>query len=135
MRVLFLSPVGVIGGAERVVLDLLASLAGERGIDARLCALGGGPLVDAARGLGVHTEVLEMPQAWADFGESGLSRGGTLRALSRASAAIGGASEFLRAFRAQFSSFRPDVVHSNGVKTHWLASLLVPQSAAGRARS
>jgi glycosyltransferase involved in cell wall biosynthesis len=127
MRVLFLSPVGVIGGAERVLLDLLASLGREGGVDARLCALADGPLLDAARGLGVPTHALEMPRAWADFGESGLSRGGTLRALSRAGGALGGAGGFLSALRAQFSSFRPDLVHSNGVKTHWLASLLVPR--------
>jgi glycosyltransferase involved in cell wall biosynthesis len=127
MRVLFLSPVGVIGGAERVLLDLLASLRGEAGVEARLCALARGPLVDAARSLGVVTEVVEIPQAWADFGESGLSRGGSLRVLARTSTALRGASEFLSRLRGQLSSFRPDVVHSNGVKTHWLASLLVPR--------
>src|SRR4051794_21018126 len=79
MRILFLNPIGRIGGGERVLLDVLAELRAQRpDIERRLVLLEDGPLAAAARELGVNVSVLQAGAALASIGDSGVrsARGG-----------------------------------------------------------
>lgn len=115
-RVLFLNPAGQGGGAEAALGDLLAALRGARpDWPLRLLALEDGPLLEQARGLGVETEVFPLPPVLRGLGEGGASVAGSVRA---GAAALG----FAGKLRGQMLAWGPDLVHSNGMKTHALAA-------------
>ena len=127
-RLLFLNPIGAIGGAERALLDLLAGLRRERPAASRtlLCG-GGGPLIAAARELGATARVVALPAAAARLGDSpgGGPGRGPVRGLSRSAAFAAAAPAVARAalrWRAAIRAERPDLIHSNGLKTHLLTA-------------
>ena len=65
------NPVGALGGAERVLLELFSELpALDPTLEPILVAGGEGPLVEEARRLGVSTRVLPLPEALASLGDS-----------------------------------------------------------------
>src|SRR5262249_61895767 len=74
VSVVFLNPVGALGGGERSLIDLLAVLRSARP-DWPLHLIAGtdGPLLGAAAALGATAEVVPMPAALAALGDSGLS--------------------------------------------------------------
>ncbi|MCI0573052.1 MAG: glycosyltransferase family 4 protein [Myxococcaceae bacterium] len=126
MRIVFLNPVGALGGAERVLLDLLAGLPElDARVDPVLVAGADGPLVEEARRLGVRSEVLALPKELASLGDSAARFGPhppwrlAARVLHRAPALAGYATRLARVVQA----LRPDLVHSNGIKTHLVAAL------------
>jgi len=127
LKILFLNPVGTIGGAERVLLDLVASLRGvAQAAELHLVTAADGPLVEGAQSLGVATRVLPLPAALGEMGDSALE-GGRLRAalslMARAPAAAWAACRAARQLRRVVKEVRPDVVHSNGIKCHLLTYL------------
>lgn len=130
MRLLFLSPVGVVGGAERTLLDLMDCL--RRAPQApRLGLLAGeeGPLTEQARALGVETLALPLPAGLAALGDSqlrGAGAGRLLRFGASASRATPAAVGHLLALQRALRDFRPTLLHSNGLKTHLLSALCVP---------
>lgn len=118
-RWLFLSPVGAIGGAERVLLDVLAGVRAERpGAALSLLCGGEGPLVEAARELGVRTRVVPLPAAAARLGDSPGGAGGTSALLTAAPAVMRAVLRWRTAIRAE----RADLIHSNGLKSHLLTA-------------
>lgn len=123
MRVLFISPVGVIGGAERCLLDILWSLRSRTSVTATLMTLGEGPLLDEARRLGVRAECLPLPPALASFGESRPSLFASARAVLGGSlVGVRFVADFSRALRSR----NVDLIHTHGVKAHLLAEALAP---------
>src|SRR5947209_8508718 len=113
MRVLFLNPVGQIGGAERVLLAPAA-----------------GPLPAAAADLGAEAEVVPLPPALAALGDSqarGAGWRGKAGVLLRSLSVVPAAVRYASRLRAAVARFAPDVVHSNGIKTHLLSRLAVPR--------
>ena len=73
MKIAFLSPVGVIGGAERLLLDYVASLKqAEPDLELALFAGADGPLLRRAQEQGVHVILLPFPAALARAGDSAL---------------------------------------------------------------
>lgn len=134
VRIAFLNPSCELGGAERSLLDMLASLrATSDSLDLHLIAAGKGPLHEAAAALGVSTHSFLLPPALARLGDSGL-RGNRLHAawaLARKGLAAAGAlPSTLRRLDRLLRQIRPDIVHSNGIKTHLLAGLLRYRPAA-----
>jgi glycosyltransferase involved in cell wall biosynthesis len=130
MRILFLSPIGGLGGAERVLLTSAGGI--KRALPAavvRVVALTDGPLLDAATTAGAGVEVVPMPAAVSGLGDS--QARGRWRALPtlalRSLTAIPAAWWYTRRLRAAVERFAPDVVHSNGIKTHLLARFAVPR--------
>jgi glycosyltransferase involved in cell wall biosynthesis len=125
VKILFLNPVGAVGGAERVLLDLAASLrAADPSVEVHVAAAADGPLIDAARALGAAAMVLPLPVAAGELGDSGLSGArAALSLLLRAPAAGWVAWRYARRLRRLVEALRPDVVHSNGIKFHLLARL------------
>lgn len=132
MRVVFVTPVGVLGGGERSLLDLLAALPSARpGIDRHVIVCGDGPLIEAARALGATAEPLPMPRALASLGDSGLRDRGKLRAgLALAGRGLAGGwavLRFLNTLRARLTALEPTVIHSNGIKAHLATSYAAPR--------
>jgi glycosyltransferase involved in cell wall biosynthesis len=131
--ILFLNPVGTIGGAERILLDLLAVLRTTRpDCPSHVITGTDGPLCEEICRLGITAEVVKMPAAIAAFGESALqlaahgkaNRGTGL--LARAAAAGAEVPKYVRRLRRAVARIRPRLVHSNGLKSHLLAGYVVP---------
>jgi glycosyltransferase involved in cell wall biosynthesis len=116
VKVLFISPLGRLGGAERSLLDMLAALRlVHPSIELAVIAFAPGPLLDRAS---VHTSsvsVVELPAELAELGEGATLHHGI---VDRASLLVG----FLRRLAHQISAEKPDIVHTNGIKAHVLAS-------------
>jgi glycosyltransferase involved in cell wall biosynthesis len=125
MRVLYLSPTAALGGAERVLLSVLSALrdAGSP-VQPHLLALADGPLLEHAARLGVAGTALPMPAGLAAVGDSQLTAGAGRRALlGQALRALPATARYLRRLRRHVAALAPDLVHSNGIKTHLLGRL------------
>jgi glycosyltransferase involved in cell wall biosynthesis len=120
MRVLYLSPSGELGGAERALLENISALRSqEPSWTIGLIALEDGPALSEARSLGIDVTVLPPPPLFAATGESGHPPSTTLLRLTRSAAPLVG---YARTLRREVAAWRPDVVHSNGIKTHVLGA-------------
>jgi len=127
VRVVFLSPVGQVGGAERVLLTLLdAWKAGGSPIDPAVLALADGPLVGELRDRGVGVVVEPLPESLARLGDSG---GSAVGALARAVAALPAFWRFSALLGRRLTAMAPDIVHANGLKAHLLAAVAAPKEA------
>lgn len=124
--VTFMSPIALLGGAERALLDLLGSLRGGRP-DVRPSVIVGedGPLVDAARGLGVEVEVVAMPAGVQALGEAG----GAVRHARALATQAWGLGAYVARLRGALRDLSPDVVHTNGMKAHVLGALAAARVA------
>jgi glycosyltransferase involved in cell wall biosynthesis len=120
MRVLFLTPSAELGGAERALLENIRALQSqERSWTLGMISLEDGPAVSDARSLGVEVRVLPPPPVFAATGESGQPATATLLRLTRSAGPLVG---YARMLRREVAAWAPDVVHSNGVKTHVLGA-------------
>lgn len=126
MRVIYLNPSGQLGGAERSLLDILASVrAAEPEWTLRLIAGASGPLASRAIALGVPTTILPFPPVLAQLGDAGvmgahggrLSRLDLLKRLCSAGPAV---APYVRQLHRALYEFVPDVLHTNGFKMHIL---------------
>ena len=128
MRVVYLSASGRIGGAERVLLGLVASLrAAEPGWELHVVVAGAGPLADAADALGAVVHALPFPAALGRTGDAGAGSG--LALFLRLLAACPAGALWLARLRRLLRRLRPDVVHSNGFKVHVAGALALPPGA------
>ena len=132
MRLLYLTPTAAMGGAERVLLDLLALMRRARPSWPIALVVGNdGPLVADAARLGVKTYALPFPRNFAQLGDAGLASPASWAHFARHALSGGMATvRYLRDLRAVVSSCAPDVVHSNGIKMHLLGALAKPAGAA-----
>ena len=128
MKILYLNPSGSFGGAERTLLDVLASVKiAEPGWTLALVAGSDGPLVERARALGVATTVLALPESLQRIGDAGgggpagsqFTRLAMLRAMAGAAYAV---SRYTKRLSRQIDEIAPDVVHTNGFKMHVLGA-------------
>ena len=133
MNCVFLSPVGVIGGAERVLIHLLDAV--DKlfpGAQRTLIQLGDGPLADEAARRGVSVVVEPATQSLASVGDT---QWRDARSPSHAAVAAGvalsksipGVWRLADRLRARFRSIEPSFIHSNGMKAHVLARLAAPR--------
>ena len=130
MKVLYVSPTGTLGGAERVLLSVLKSVRQELP-DARLhlLSLSGGPLLQHAAALGVDVATLPLPASLEALGDSqfkGCANGRATAALSLLGQMLTGSADawrFLDNLRRTIRRVGPDLIHSNGIKTHGLVAL------------
>jgi glycosyltransferase involved in cell wall biosynthesis len=126
MRIVYLSPSGQLGGAELSLLDMLASLrAAEPSWSLRLVVCEDGPLVSRAEALGVETVVAPFPASLARLGDAGAggpAGHGLSRPVlfSRLLLASPGVVSYVRRLRRTLRELSPDVIHTNGFKTHLL---------------
>ncbi|WP_375756545.1 glycosyltransferase family 4 protein [Corallococcus exercitus] len=126
MRILFLNPVGILGGAERALVDLLACLrTQEPALSLHLIAGTDGPLVETARGLGVEARVLALPDRLSALGDSGLreqGRAGLFRFAREVAPTPLLLARYGLDLRRAVRDAVPDLLHSNGIKTHLLSA-------------
>jgi len=129
VKVLFLSPVGVLGGAERSLLDMVEAVRAERpGCELSALACADGPLVQRLGEVGVQVAVRQMPESLRSIGDS--EDPGALAflrtALGSRGASLPGPSlvRYLGEVREVVRHFVPDIIHSNGIKTHLLSAAL-----------
>lgn len=131
LDVLFLSASGQLGGAERVLLDLIAAL--RRAYPAArlgVVVAAEGPLVAACRHAGADVTILPFPPSVARLGDSSLARGGgRARAFLSAIVALPGVLAYVVRLRHVLRDRSPTIVHSNGFKMHVLGSLVRPPRA------
>lgn len=133
MRIVYLNPVGSLGGAERVLLQMLAGIRRERpDWNLSLIAMTSGPLLEEALKLGVRSLCLPMPPALAGVGDS-LFRGRNklfmaFQIVSKVIILFPSLMKYLRKLREMLRKLRPSLVHSNGIKSHLLARWIVPAS-------
>lgn len=126
--VLFLSASGGLGGAERALLDLVASLrASEEGRPISVLLATGGPLEAALHRVGAEVIVLPMPAALLAMGDSTTRAGaGMARLLARAARNVPRALAYVWRLRRTLRERRPAIIHSNGFKMHVLGALARP---------
>jgi glycosyltransferase involved in cell wall biosynthesis len=128
LRILFLNPAGHLGGAERSLLDLMASIGTHpelRSVRLGLVVGGDGPLVEEATRRGVQVYSLPLTKHLVAVGDSGLRSAGKRASFLRQSAFGRAALEippYALRLRAVIREFAPTVVHSNGIKMHLLAA-------------
>ncbi|HEX6041373.1 MAG TPA: hypothetical protein VFZ20_25195, partial [Longimicrobium sp.] len=88
----YLSASGALGGAERALLDLVASLrAAEPSWRLTVIAAEEGPLPERVRALGADARVLPFPRALAGLGDAGAPADGRGLRMGIARAAPGAA--------------------------------------------
>lgn len=123
LRILFVNPLGELGGSERSLLDALSSLRqAEAGVELSLLSFAEGELTDRARGLGVNTEILPLPSALAELGESTADAAGAGAFARAALKALRFAPVYGAEFRRRVHDLDPNVLHTNGMKAHLLAA-------------
>jgi glycosyltransferase involved in cell wall biosynthesis len=80
--------------------------------------------------IGAEVEVVPMPSVLTQLGDSQLrsvNRGrGRAKLLGQAIRALPSLFDYLAQLRAAINRFKPDLVHSNGIKTHLLSRFVVP---------
>jgi glycosyltransferase involved in cell wall biosynthesis len=134
MRVMYLSAAGELGGAERSLLDILASIRQAQPSWAlHLLTAAHGPLAAHAAELGVTTEEAPLDAALARIGEFGAglaTRAGYGRfAWSLARAAFPAAA-YVPRLRKSIRAFGPDLLHANGLKMDLLGAWACPPGTA-----
>ena len=134
MRVVYVNPVGLLGGAELSLLDLMAAVGDARpGLQRHLILGTEGPMAQRARDFGIEVHSLPMPESIVGLGDSALSGGPALLSLmsfaARSAPGAGAAYLYARRLRGLLDKLSPHIIHSNGIKTHCLLSLVKPQKA------
>jgi glycosyltransferase involved in cell wall biosynthesis len=149
MRIAYLNPVGALGGAERSLLDMMASVRLAMP-SASLSLIVGteGPLIEEARKLGVRVVPLPMPPNLMELGDSGWRDGSNSQGWNTDQTRIGffrvkslfhlwpqlnpraglATFDYVRRLRNTLATLRPDLVHSNGIKFHLLSRLAARRS-------
>lgn len=131
MKLVFLNPVGVVGGAERVLLACIRAAVNDGQADVHLVLLGSGPLQSAAEALGARVHVVPLPDRLAGMGDTQLRARARLATLARLGwsslRAIPAGGHFLFKLRTLLRSLQPDLLHSHGLKTHLLTALARPR--------
>lgn len=127
MRIAFVSPVGVVGGAERVMLGLIARLRDDHSVTVVLMA--DGPLVRLINSLNVDVEVLALPPAWHELGDGRIGLTTAWERVIRAPLRSWQLGGYIHRLRSRLRELEPDIVHTNGIKAHLLGSLTKPRKA------
>lgn len=132
MRIVYLNPLGKVGGAEALLLDLLASMRETRPewvLDLILPEQG--IVADRASAMGVGVHVIAMPRAMARLGEGRNGQPWPNWGLPwRMLRALPAGLIYQWRLRQKISRLKPDVLHSNGLKMHFLSLWSRPAGTA-----
>jgi glycosyltransferase involved in cell wall biosynthesis len=121
---MYLNPTGQLGGAETSLLAIFTSIRrAQPSWKLHLVTAADGPLTKQAAALGVSTTVLPFPAALARLGEHGAAdTGGRARLSVQVACAAAAVTSYGASLRREVHAFRPDVIHTNGLKMHALAA-------------
>ncbi|HEY5839324.1 MAG TPA: glycosyltransferase, partial [Pyrinomonadaceae bacterium] len=126
MKILYLSACSQLGGAERVLLDILASIrAANSEVSLHVVTTEDGPLISECDALGVQATVVPLPKRAARLGDA-TSEQSLLNLFAAAPSII---AHLLR-LRRVIRSFAPDVIHTNGFKVHVMGAFAKPRGSA-----
>lgn len=126
MRILYLNPSGQLGGAERSLLDIIASVRNSRpDWEMHVVVSDAGPLVHRAEQNGAQVSVLEFPPSVAQLGDAAVrgpagDRVSKWTLIRRLLGSIPATVSYVLRLRRLIRSIRPDVIHTNGFKMHML---------------
>jgi glycosyltransferase involved in cell wall biosynthesis len=127
MRILFLGVSGGLGGAERVLVDAVASVREVRPAwPVRVLSVEEGPLRREIESSGATYDVMPLPRAFAGTGEFGRGAAATAAALVAAAPPL---VPYVARLRRTLRDWAPDVVHANGLKADVLAAVARPRGA------
>jgi glycosyltransferase involved in cell wall biosynthesis len=122
MRIAFVSVSDQLGGSEVVLLDVLQQVRRLRpSWILHVITPGCGPLAERARTAGATVQIVPMPAAVSQVGESG-RRGQPGGLPGQLAAAAGALPAYEGRFRTMLAAVQPDIVHSNGFKAHVLSA-------------
>lgn len=131
MKIVYLNPIGRLGGAESLLLDLLASLRAARSEwRLELIVPEPGILASRASALGVAVHIVPMPAALGRLGDAA-ARGGSskLELLWRLILVSPKTLLYRHRLGHLLSQLKPDVLHSNGLKMHIMSVWACPSGA------
>ena len=124
---MYLNPTEQLGGAERVLLDLLPSLrAAQPGWSStRLIVASEGPLAERALTLCVPTNCFAVSATHRTAGrfwdrEPSCLAAAAIHSIVKLALAIVAAAGYARGVRGVLERMAPDLLHTNGVKMHAL---------------
>jgi glycosyltransferase involved in cell wall biosynthesis len=127
MRIVYLNPLGSVGGAERVLLAVMAGvLRADPSLEAYLIASTDGPLLRRAEEIGVRPVLLPMPQRLAEVGDTkhrDSSWWARAHSLLREVVMAPEVCRYRCRLQATLRDIAPDFIHSNGIKSHLLVRL------------
>jgi glycosyltransferase involved in cell wall biosynthesis len=129
MKILYTNASSQLGGAERNLIDVIcAVLARDPAVDITvLITAPDGPLMAELAPLGVKIVPLELPRNLAKLGDSGAERGSKIAKVFKLVSQLPLVVEFARYWwqlRRKIAEIDPDLIHSNGFKTHLLVASL-----------
>lgn len=128
MKILYTNASSQLGGAERNLIDVICAVQKQDpSIEITvLITASDGPLVAELTPLGVKIILLELPRKIARFGDSGLKRGNKTANVFKLVTGLP-VVELVRYWwqlRQTIKAIEPDLIHSNGFKTHLLVTSL-----------
>ncbi|HUN56528.1 MAG TPA: glycosyltransferase [Candidatus Binataceae bacterium] len=132
MKILYLNPAGNVGGAERVLIDTLASLRQSHPEwHLEVVAAAQGALTQEVEALGVKARMIAFPRSLAMLGDAaaGGPAGnglGQLALAARFVSALPGAMVYTRRLGEAIKESAPDLIHTNGLKMHVLGARAAP---------
>jgi glycosyltransferase involved in cell wall biosynthesis len=130
MKILYLNPSSQLGGAERHLVDTICAVQNQDpSVEiVVLITAPDGPLIAELAPLGVKIVLLELPRKIAQLGDSGLQeRRNRIVSILQLVGNLAIGNEFIRYWwqlRQTIGKINPDIIHSNGFKTHLLAASL-----------
>jgi glycosyltransferase involved in cell wall biosynthesis len=130
VKVLYVNPSSQLGGAERSLIDVICAVrAQDAAIEITvLITAGDGPLVTELKAIGVEVILLELPRSISQLGDSDISaKSNKLIALLGSIGKLSVLPDLYR-YRQKLHQtvdrIDPDLIHSNGLKTHLLIASL-----------
>lgn len=128
MKILYINPSAGLGGAERSLLDIISAVrktAPE--FELHLLVTDDGPLIRQATQLGVSVCLLPLPTELAEIGDSKLSLSSSkleaINFLFSSAQSLISLGRYTQQLRKAIQFIQPDLIHSNGFKTHLLTTL------------
>lgn len=136
MKIVYLSPSGELGGAEKSLIDILASLSAARP-DWTLSLVAGedGPLLSKVKSLNIAATVIPFPLALSRLGDAGVRRpgrnqSGAFSLLVKGAPAGLSIVTYVMRLRRELRKLAPDVLHTNGFKMHILGAWSRPRETS-----
>jgi glycosyltransferase involved in cell wall biosynthesis len=130
MKLLYLNASSQLGGAERNLIDTICAVQ-DRDPSIEISVLitaADGPIVSELNRLGIKIILLELPSKIAQLGDSGLkgenNRLVSILGFARNLSLLGELIGYWQQLKRSIAQIDPDVIHSNGMKTHLLAASL-----------
>jgi glycosyltransferase involved in cell wall biosynthesis len=123
VRVLYLNPVGTLGGAERALLDLIAATREARpDWPLHLICGSDGPLIDRTRELEADASIVAFPGILARTGDAFAGGIDVFKAVRLGAVSVA-STAYVSRLRADIRKIAPDVIHTNGFKMHIAAAV------------